>query len=78
MGVPVPQDKSTGGILSVNTDATVEEILSEALEWERLRLSLPFPAAEVAKQRERLRKAKIHAADVARAYNQVIPSFHLN
>lgn len=52
-------------------DAVIEEVLSESLGWERLRLSLPFPAAEVAKQRERLRKARIHAADVARAYNQV-------
>lgn len=65
------QDKSAGGTLSVNTDAVIEEVLSEALGWERLRLSLPFPAAEVAKQRERLRKARIHAANVARAYNQV-------
>ncbi|CAL8461618.1 g1149 [Coccomyxa elongata] len=70
------QDKTAGGTLSVNMDAVIEEVLSEALGWERLRLSLPFPAAEVAKQRERLRKARIHAADVARAYNQVIERLH--
>ncbi|BDA42104.1 Dynein heavy chain 2, axonemal [Coccomyxa sp. Obi] len=70
------QDKTAGGALSVNTDAIVEEVLSESLGWQRLRLSLPFPAAEVAKQRERLRKARIHAADVARAYNQVIGGLH--
>ena len=44
----VAQDKAAGGTLSVNTDPAIQEVLEEALGWERLRLSLPFPAAEVA------------------------------
>lgn len=66
------QDKSAGGVLSVNTDPIIQEVLEETLTWERLRLSLPFPAAEVAGQRERLRKTRINAAAVARSYNKVL------
>lgn len=69
------QDKSAGGVLSVNTDPSIQEVLEETLTWERLRVSLPFPAAEVAGQRERLRKTRINAAAVARSYNKVLPPF---
>ncbi|KAK9909936.1 hypothetical protein WJX75_009720 [Coccomyxa subellipsoidea] len=66
------QDKSAGGTLSVNTDPIIQEVLEEALGWERLRLSLPFPAADVAGQRERLRKARINIGAVSRSYNKVL------
>lgn len=67
----VLQDKAGGGVLSVNTDPVIQDTISEAALWERLRLSLPFPASEVAGQRERLRKAHINISTVARRYNAV-------
>lgn len=59
----------------MNSDPVITEVLREASGWERLRLSLPFPAAEVAAQRERLRRAHINVAAVARSYNKVLSAF---
>jgi hypothetical protein len=45
--VAAVQNKSKGGLLSVNADPSLQETLREAALWERLRMSLPFSVAEV-------------------------------
>ena len=56
----------------MNLDKALEEAGREAALWERLRLVVPPAAAEAAAQRPRLRRLAVHAAAVARQYNEVL------
>ena len=57
--------------MAVRLSTVLADTGEEAALWERLRLHLPAPAAELHAQRERLRFLRTDVAAVVRGYNKV-------